>query len=247
MEILSNLSGHWLEIAVAVYMIGMIVYGHHKGFIRLAVSATALLITLVTVKYTQPYVIDWLKYDTDIYETMKENMAESIGLDEVLEKMELGTSIQKEDEWMVIDELPIPDQMKELLTENNNMEVYKMMGVEFFQDYVGGYLSDMVLKAAVFVVLFLVVYIVLQIVVIWLDLIAKLPILSGINKMAGAVLGGVQALVYIWIGCLILTMFSGTEWGAMTLAQISSSRWLSWIYDHNLLTYLVLGLIRSIW
>ena len=135
----------------------------------------------------------------------------------------------------------------ELLTENNNKEVYKMMGVEFFQDYVGGYLSDMVLKAAVFVVLFLVVYIVLQIVVIWLDLIAKLPILSGINKMAGAVLGGVQALVYIWIGCLILTMFSGTEWGAMTLAQISSSRWLSWIYDHNLLTYLVLGLIRSIW
>ena len=130
---------------------------------------------------------------------------------------------------MIIEELPIPEQMKRLLTENNNIEVYKMMGVEFFRDYVGGYLADTILKATVFMVLFLAVFIVLQIVVIWLDLIAKLPILSGINKIAGAVLGGVEALIFIWIVCLILTAFSGTGFGKTALTQIDASIWLSWI------------------
>ena len=65
MEYLSNLSKHWLEIITAVYLISMIISGYRKGFIRLAVSATALLITIVTVKYAQPYVIDWIKNGWD--------------------------------------------------------------------------------------------------------------------------------------------------------------------------------------
>ncbi len=247
MEQLSNLSGRWLEIVTAVYLIGMVLHGHHRGFIRIAVSATALLITIVAVKCTQPYVIDWLKYDTKIYETMKENMVERVGIDEILNDMAPGESIGKEDEWLIIENLPIPEQMRDLLMENNNMEVYRMMEVELFRDYVGSYLADVILKAAVFIVLFLIIYLVLKVVMIWLDLIAKLPILSGLNQIAGAVLGGAQAMIFIWIACLILTMFSGTELGKEALSQINATPWLSWIYDHNMLSYLVLGLIRSVW
>lgn len=247
MEIVSMLSGHWLEVVAAVYLLGMVLYGHYKGFIRLAVSATALLITLVTVHYTLPYVMDWLKNETPVYETMIDKMVESMGIDEILEKMEIQGQPQKEDEWMIIDELPLPEQMKRLLEENNNIEVYRVMGVEFFRDYIGGYLADTILKAATFAVLFVVVFLVLQVAVIWLDLIAKLPIISGINQIAGAALGGVEALIFIWIFCIVFTVFSGTEFGSGILAQIDASLWLSWIYDHNMLSYLVLGLIHSVW
>ena len=44
MEISAELSVRWLEVAVAVYLIGMVLYGHHKGFIRLVVSALAIVI-----------------------------------------------------------------------------------------------------------------------------------------------------------------------------------------------------------
>ena len=247
MDIISILSGHWLEIAAAVYLLGMVLYGHYKGFIRLAVSATALLITLVVANYAMPHVTDWLKNDTPVYETMKEKMAESVGIDAILDEMGLKGYTQKEDEWMIIEELPLPDQLKQLLVENNNIEVYRMMGVEFFRDYIGGYLADTILKAATFVVLFLAVFLVLQVLVIWLDLIAKLPILSGINKIAGAILGGIEALVFIWIVCIVFTVFSRTGFGSAALTQIDASSWLSWIYDHNMLSYLVLGLIRSVW
>jgi len=247
MEIMAKLSEHWLEIAVAVYLLAMVLHGHYKGFIRLAVSATAMLITLFTVNYTMPSVTDWLKNDTPVYETLKEKMAESVGIDEVLNNLGMEGQTQKADEWLIIEELPLPEQMKSLLVENNNIEVYRMMGVEIFRDYVGGYLADTVLKAAVFVVLFVFVYLLLKVLVIWLDLIAKLPILSGINKIAGAALGGAQALIFIWILCIVLTVFSRTELGEAIFVQIDASPWLSWIYNHNMLANLVLGVIRSIW
>ena len=38
---------NWVEIVVAIYLLGMILYGHYKGFIRLAVSMAALIVTLV--------------------------------------------------------------------------------------------------------------------------------------------------------------------------------------------------------
>ena len=247
MEIITKLAEHWLEITVAVYILAMVLQGHHKGFIRLAVSATAMLITLVTVNYAMPYVTDWLKHDTPVYETLKEKMAESVGIDDILNNLGLESQTQKADEWLIIEDLPLPDQLKTLLVENNNIEVYRMMGVEFFRDYIGGYLADTVLKAVVFVVLFLLVYLSLKVLVIWLDLIAKLPILSGINKMAGAVLGGIQALLFIWILCIVLTIFSRTEIGRIVFGQVNASPWLSWLYDHNVLANLILGLIRSIW
>lgn len=46
MEILEMLSGRWLEVAVAAYLIGMMLYGHYRGFIRIAVSVMSLFITL---------------------------------------------------------------------------------------------------------------------------------------------------------------------------------------------------------
>lgn len=247
MDIVSILAGHWLEIITVIYILGTVLNGYVKGFIRLAVSAVALLVTLIVVNCSLPFVTDWVKNDTPIYETMKEKMSEKIRVNEFLDGLELDGYIKKADEWTIIEELPVPPQIKKMLAENNNLEVYKQMGVEYFQDYIGSYLADMILRAAVFLVLFVAVYIALQILVIWLDLIAKLPILSGMNKTAGAALGGIQAMVYIWIICLFIGLISGTEIGGLAMDQIVASPWLSWIYNHNVLSYLVLGLIQAIW
>ena len=83
-------------------------------------------------------------------------------------------------------------------------------------------------------------------IVVWLDLIAKLPILSGLNQIAGAVLGAAEALVFIWIACLVFTALSGTALGRGVLAQVEASVWLSWLYDHNMLTLMIFGILQSV-
>ena len=74
MEGVSGFSGHWLEILAAVYLVGMVLYGHYRGFIRLCVSALALVISLVTVRVALPYVTEWLKNDTPVYESIRQGM-----------------------------------------------------------------------------------------------------------------------------------------------------------------------------
>lgn len=246
MEISTEFSMHWLEIAVAVYLIGMVLYGHYKGFIRLAVSALAIVITLASVHVVMPPVTEWIKNDTAVYGTIKDGIEKAVGLEGILGNTEETSLPEKTEERRIIEGLELPEQLKTLLIENNNGEVYKMMGVELFRDYVGGYLADIIVRCITFAVLFVMVFVLLRVLVIWLDLIAKLPILSGLNQMAGAVLGGTEALIFLWVACLIFTALSGTGAGASVMRQIHESQWLSWIYNHNVLSYLVFSIIRGV-
>ena len=42
---------NWLEITIGVFLLGMVLYGHWKGLIRLALSMLALIVTLVIVRF----------------------------------------------------------------------------------------------------------------------------------------------------------------------------------------------------
>ena len=238
MEIVSALSSHWLETAVAVYLIGMVLYGHYRGFIRLAVSLVSLAAALLVVWAVMPYATDWIKNNTGLYESMKAGIEQTAGFTQLE-----GEPDEPSDEGLAIEGLELPEQIKRLLSENKTAEDYGSLGAEALQDYVGSYLADIMLRILVFVVLFLAIFILLRVLVFWMDLIAKLPILSGLNQIAGAVLGGLEGLVFVWIGCMILTLASGTGLGGQIMSQVDISPWLSWLYENNLLSYLVLGLL----
>lgn len=238
MEIVSALSSHWLETAVAVYLIGMVLYGHYRGFIRLAISLVSLAAALLVVWAVMPYATDWIKNNTGLYESMKAGIEQTAGFTQLE-----GEPDEPSDEGLAIEGLELPEQIKRLLSENKTAEDYGSLGAEALQDYVGSYLADIMLRILVFVVLFLAIFILLRVLVFWLDLIAKLPILSGLNQIVGAVLGGLEGLVFVWIGCMILTLASGTGLGGQIMSQVDISPWLSWLYENNLLSYLVLGLL----
>lgn len=244
MEGVSGFSSHWLEILAAVYLVGMVLYGHYRGFIRLCVSALALVISLVSVRVALPYVTSWLKNDTPVYEAVRQGMTEAAGLEGILDCAAEGGEGQGERK--TIEELELPEQIKKILIENNNREVYQMLGVEQFGDYISGYLAGLVIEATASILLFAAIFLLLHIGAAWLDLIARLPIIKGLNQITGAVLGGAEGLLFLWIVCLVLTALSGTGFGAEAMGQVAASPWLSWLYDHNVISYFILGMVRGL-
>ena len=62
---------NWLAIAAAVYLAAMILMGHYKGFIRMAVSAASLIITLIAVNAVMPqvtsYPVSYTHLDSDCF------------------------------------------------------------------------------------------------------------------------------------------------------------------------------------
>lgn len=231
---------NWLSIAVAVYLIGMVLYGHYKGFIKLAVSAVALIITFAAIHVAMPQVTDFLKNNTKIYSTFEESMKDALKIEDSAD------SAEPSGQRTIIEGLELPKQLKEALLENNNSEVYKVLGVETFTQYIASYLANSIINIIGFLVLFVIVFAALNIITVWLDLVARLPILSGINKIAGGFLGGAEGLIFLWIICLFVTAFSGTAGGKSLIQQIESSSLLSYIYDHNLLSSFVMTVVKTI-
>ena len=229
---------NWLEIAVGVYLLVMVLRGHYKGFIRLAVSMVALIATLIIVDTAMPKVTLWLQENTPIHTWIAENMESTLGLEETAE--------MPAEQRMIIESLDLPDDVKEMLLENNNNQVYEILGVEAFTEYIGNYLANMVLNLVGFVILFIAVYAMIRILMNCLDLMAKLPILSGMNQIAGALLGGVQGLCFLWIASLLITACSSTSWAMAVIDQIEASSWLSVIYHYNFISKLALGILKGI-
>ena len=113
-------------------------------------------------------------------------------------------------------------------------------------EYLGASLANMVLNLIVSVVLFAAVYFLIRFVIKWLDLMAHLPILSGMNQIAGALLGAVQGLAVLWAAGVALGFCSAAVWAQPVLAQIEGSIWLSYLYHHNLFNWLLYSAINSL-
>lgn len=234
---------NWLQTAVGIYLLGMVLYGHHRGFVRLAVSMTALVVTLAAVHFAMPYVGTFIRDNTPVCDWITNSLSDTIGL---YDDPASDAGRMPEEQEHFIEELRLPDDLKTFLIENNNREVYDTLGVDAFTEYIGNYLANVIVNFVGFVVLFLVIYIALKLLARALDLVAKLPILSGVNQLAGALLGGLQGLLFLWLASLPVTAFATTSWASAILDQIESSTWLSFLYHYNLISYLAMGIVRGI-
>lgn len=240
--IMEFLAKHWLSVGTAVFLLAMVLYGHYRGFLRIAVSMVALIATLIIVRMGTPYMTNFLLQNTGIHAAMERGLLGIAGAGEVSEEEVQLPAGQR----MLIEHLNLPEQMKEALIENNNNEVYSLLGVDAFMDYIGAYLTNMVLNVVCSIVLFLIVYIGIRLIMRWLDLLARLPILSGMNQIAGAILGGVQGLLILWILCLVVTVCSATVWGRAVLEQIETTPWLFFLYKNNIFNWLIVGILNSL-
>lgn len=229
---------NWLEIAVGVYLLSMVLYGHYKGFIRQAVSMVALVATLIIVDTAMPQVTTWLRDNTQVHTWIAESVEENLGLE--------STAQMPAEQRMIIEGLKLPEDVKSLLLENNNNQIYEILGVDAFTEYIGNYLANMVLNLIGFVVLFIVIYAMIRFLMNALDLMAKLPILSGLNQIAGALLGGIQGLFFVWIASMVITACSSMTWAMNLIAQIEASKWLSILYHYNIVSRLAMGILKGI-
>ena len=120
------------------------------------------------------------------------------------------------------------------------------MGVDHFIEYVSTYLAGVLINAIVSVLMFFGHIHTHSTAGALVDLIARLPILYGLNKIAGALLGLAHGLLLLWVGGLLLDLFSATPLGMSLMDQVRESTWLSLLYHYNLLGFLLKGILHGI-
>lgn len=132
-----------------------------------------------------------------------------------------------------IEKADLPAIFKTQLSTNNNSEIYSQLGVDTFAQYIGEFLSKLIIHIVAFLGLFLVVTIIVRAIVFALDVVAELPVLGFVNRLAGGFLGVGCALIIVWVAFVIVTMLYVTSIGKEAYALIQNNDIIKIIYDYN--------------
>ena len=87
---------------------------------------------------------------------------------------------------------------------------------------------------------------ILKLLVMTLDVVAELPLLKGINRTLGFLVGAAQGVCVVWILFLLITVLGGTDAGSRILILIGQDKVLSVFYDTNLFLKLLMGMFGNL-
>ena len=164
-------------------------------------------------------------------------------LPEYIEQAEQSDEVSEKDktaiENAVIEGLKLPTVVKTAVLSKNNVSEYIRLGVDSFKQYVIKSLSMIALKILTYVALVIVIFIIIRILLLISKALNRIPIVRGINRFFGAVVGFIEASLILWIICLIISLISNGDFGKQIVDVIEQSRFLSYIYEENLVLRLV--------
>lgn len=212
-----------LLIGVVLFLAVMTVYGYQRGFVKIVLSMVAMIVTIILAAILTIPVSGIVK-NTSVGENIKKSISETIESADIIDAESLN-------------KLDFPKAMLDPIVEGAKETE------DTLQSYAAEALTDTIVNALTFLVLVIVIYIIIRIVIGVLDLVAKLPVLRSVNKGAGAVVGLVQGLLFVWVGCLVLAACSDKSWAQEAFRQINDNELLSFIYNNNMIIWITTKLL----
>lgn len=140
----------------------------------------------------------------------------------------------------------LPEAMSLEMFASTDNEIYRMLFLSGFGEAAEEYVYGFASRILAWLVTYVVVRILLRTLLMSLELMAKVPGLSLINRLLGLVFGFLQQLLTLWIIFLVIAIFSHTGWGEDLCRVIQSSVCMGYLYENNLLLLLGILLILGV-
>ena len=223
----------WAALAVLTYCA---LRGWRIGLIMTVFSMFATVIAIAISAQLSPQLSQTWQ-NTAFYEIVRERVEMTLfkGQDSQ------NDGEEGEDNRGVINSLPLPDVVQNVLASNDDAQ-NNMLGVSEFRKYIADSVTGIILNAISFVLVFAGVSIIMRIIIRCLNLLSRLPVIHTMNKMGGMLVGLLKGLILLWLICIVITIMSGTEAGIYLYGQINESPFLKYIYDNNMIMALITGL-----
>lgn len=221
-----------LLIIVGVIILIGALNGFSKGAVKILVSLLATVITIGLVFVISPFVSDALCTMTPLDERIEEQFYGAFE-EWVTSETEQNEEIPRNDQIEFIENSKLPEAFKELLLSNNNGEVYAVLGVNTFMEYMVKYLTKLIMDILSFVITFIIVNIAVRLLIFALDFVADLPMLGILNRLSGMVVGSVLALIVVWLMFVVVTLLYSTKLGEVLMQMIAQDKYLQFLYDVN--------------
>lgn len=224
-----------LLIAVGLIFLVCMIVGYTRGFIKIVASLGATVATIVLATFLSPYVSGVLLKTVPIEEMMQEKCMEILMSNQEGVTVSDDVENSQDAQFFMIENAKLPEVFQQLLLDNNNPEIYKTLGVTTFSEYIGSYLARLIADIVSFLLTLIVVTIVVRTILCTVGFIGKLPVIGGLNRMAGGILGIGTGLIVVWVFFIIITLMYDSEIGRQCFASIAENEFLTYLYENNIL------------
>ena len=223
----TDISGiNYLLLIVLAIMVVFTISGYRRGFLRLAVSLISMVLCMWLIYALTHHISSFLRNNTDLYETVTVRINEAFA-----ENNSLRDNTIFENHRETIESYNLPAVVKDMLIRNDTSQVYEALVANVFEEYVSKFLADLVIKAVSFLCAYFLVMILMKITLFSADFIGRLPVIKGLNRLAGGVAGFGEGLLIVLLLFTAGTFLMGDSFYDM----VKSSRILSMIYDNNII------------
>ncbi len=252
---------YYLVFCIIAILIMSALIGLKRGIFKTLFGFLAIVLSIVATYFASPYIssviIEYTEIDNRIEDTIykkietdtQKSVAESLknaGIKDDLSKLTeeetryiLENDPDKETQIKHIDSLNLPDNIRSIFITNNNDNMYDLLGVTSFYRYIARYTARLIVNviafAATFVVLRLVLFLISFIISRTME---ESPVLSGMDRLAGMVLGLGVGVVMVWVFMIVAGIAFGSEFDNM----VAGNEIVQKINDTNILLKVLTGL-----
>ncbi len=202
--------------------------GYFRGLINTLFNMISFVLSVALTYFLFPYVSRFIMLRTGLYQKITDKINVKFNLDTLIK-----SSSTKNEQLDVIQSLGVPKGTKEMLINNNNADVLKLMDAGSFKEYISKSLATLAINVIAFIVLFILISIILTILAKVLNLITEVSNLNQANRIAGAGLGAIMGLLFVFIGLAVITYILATKNQANLLVQIDQSLLGRLLYNNN--------------
>lgn len=219
---------NWILLITAVIMACCMYQGYRKGLIRTVFSVGAFIAAIILVAVLAPTTMKILQENTPLHDKIKKPV-----LEKLQEDSSDGLSIEK-----LMDIYKVPDTISQTIMQYNmeqSNEISIASVTDGAKEQAADYIASRILKIIAYILTFIIINVTIWVIGMALDLFAKLPVIGGVNKLAGLFLGFIEGVGCIWILFLIISIAGTTQMGQACLHMIQQNAMLTALYESNLL------------
>lgn len=243
-----------------IFLLAVII-GFRRGVLGSLLRVVAFIIAVVATIVAAPIVVDLLYEKTDLDERIEKKIyteIESYIQRQVADQLEAAgveakdiPDLTAEETKYILDEgtdratqmeiiqgMKIPELFKNRLIENNTDKIYSKLGVSNFYHYVASYMTKTIMNVIGNAVTFLGILLILLIICLILgSVVREVPVLAGVDKLGGMILGGVIGLALVWIFMTIASIAMHDSYNSL----LGGNPLLVWLDENNLFAKIIMS------
>lgn len=228
----------WLFWVLLVLVLIFAIQGFRKGLIRTAFAMFFFVLVIFITTWVTPYISQYIRTHTK-WENRIEQKCENVIMQTIGNQEGLSLNAQ----LAFIEELPLPQTVKDEMIENNNNEIYSQLAIASFGEYVSGFIASGIMNGITFVIAFIVAILLMQMILFAIDILTELPVVGFVNRLGGFLLGSLQGIIWVWIIFLVITMLCNTVVGKYMIETIKEDTILAVLYNNNIIVQKIMNIM----